>query len=130
MTMPAVPRIVGLFGLVLILAVALIFLPTILNIGGTNPPAASTAPSAGVGVGPSASVAPTVPPAPTPSVYTIKKGETLSKIATAHGITIEELLAANPQIKNPNRISEGQQITIPAPSEAPPEEVGGSAEPS
>jgi len=38
-------------------------------------------------------------------------------------------MAANPQIKNPNRIAEGQQITIPTPSQAP-DEFGGSAEPS
>ena len=71
-----------------------------------------------------------MPPAPTPSVYTIKKGETLSKIAADHGITIEELLAANPTIKDPNKISEGQQIILPVASEAPPDVIEGSAEPS
>jgi LysM repeat protein len=50
-------------------------------------------------------------------------------VAKAHGITIEELLAANPAIKNPNKISEGQQITIPAPSDAPPDTVEGSTTP-
>jgi LysM repeat protein len=128
--MPNVPRIAVMAGLVLVLAVALVFLPTILNVGGTNTPAASGGPSAGVGTGPKASVAPTVPPAPTPAVYTIKKGETLSKIATAHGITMEELLAANPTIKNPDKISEGQQIILPVPSEAPPNEIDGSAAPT
>ena len=39
-------------------------------------------------------------------------------------------MAANPDIKDPNKIVEGQRITIPAPSQAPPEELGGSAEPS
>jgi LysM repeat protein len=71
-----------------------------------------------------------VAPAPTPVLYTIKKGDTLSKVAKAHGITIEELLAANPAIKNPDRISEGQQITIPAPSEAPPDTIEESPAPS
>ena len=126
--MPAVPRLAGLAALIGVLALALFFLPGILNIGGATPPAGSS-PGASSAAGPSVSIAPTVPPAATPSVYTIKKGETLSKIATAHGITIEELLAANPTIKNPNRISEGQQIIIPVPSEAPPEEVGGSTAP-
>jgi LysM repeat protein len=69
-------------------------------------------------------------PAPTPVLYTIKKNDILSKIASAHGVTLEELLAANPQIKNPNKITEGQVITIPAPSGAPPDQVGGSAQPS
>jgi morphogenetic protein associated with SpoVID len=73
---------------------------------------------------------PTEPPAATPLLYTIKKNETLLKIATAHGVTLEELMAANPQIKNPDKIAEGQQITIPTPSEAPPDSFGGSAEPS
>jgi len=127
--LPAVPRTAGLFGLVILLALALLFLPTILNLGGgTGTPGGS----AGSSLAPlaSSSVAPTQPPAPTPIVYTIKHGDTLSKIATAHGITMEELLAANPAIKNPNKISEGQQITIPSPSQAPPDTIEGSAAPS
>jgi hypothetical protein len=115
--LPAVPRTLGLFGLVVVLALALLLLPTILNLGGTGSPGgsagASQAPRA------SSSLAPTEVPAATPIVYTIKKGDTLLKVAKAHGITIEELLAANPAIKNPNKISEGQQITIPTPSGAP-----------
>lgn len=126
--LPAVPRIVGLFGVVLVLALALFFLPAILNLGGGT---GSPGGSAGSSLEPraSSSVAPTQPPAPTPIVYTIKHGDTLSKIATAHGITMEELLAANPAIKNPNKISEGQQITIPSPSEAPPDTIGSSTTP-
>jgi peptidoglycan endopeptidase LytE len=76
------------------------------------------------------SIGPTVPPVPTPEIYTIKKGDTLSKVAKAHGLTIEELLAANPAIKNADRISEGQQITIPLPSEAPPDTIQDSPAPS
>ena len=126
--LPSVPPILGLVALVAVLALALFFLPGILNIGGpAAAPGGSVQPS--TVAGPSVSIAPTEPPAPTPSVYTIKKGETLSKIATAHGITIEELLAANPKITNPNRISEGQQIVIPVPSEEPPDEVGESTAP-
>jgi hypothetical protein len=127
--LPAVPRIVGLFGLVLVLALALFFLPAILNLGGGS---GSPGGSAGSSQAPraSSSVSPTQLPAPTPIVYTIKHGDTLSKIATAHGITMEELLAANPAIKNPNKISEGQQITIPSPSEAPPDTIEGSPGPS
>jgi LysM repeat protein len=79
---------------------------------------------------PSASVEPTVTPAPTPIVYTIKKGDTLSKIATAHGLTLDELMAANPAIKDPNKISEGQQIVIPLPQQEQPGPIGGSAAPS
>jgi hypothetical protein len=126
--MPAIPRTLGLFVLVIVIALALLFLPSLLNLGGgTGSPgssgAASQAPRA------STSLAPTEVPVATPAVYTIKKGDTLLKVAKAHGITIEELLAANPAIKNPNKISEGQQITIPAPSDAPPDTIDNSAAP-
>jgi LysM repeat protein len=115
-------------GAIAIAAIALFFLPALLGLGGGGGSAGASAnPSVVVA---SQSVAPTAVPAPTAAVYTIKKNETLSKIATAHGITLDELLAANPQIKNPNKITEGQQITIPAPSDAPPDQVGGSPEAS
>jgi LysM repeat protein len=52
-------------------------------------------------------------PAPPPQTYTVKPGDWLSKIAPAHGISTAALIAANPQIKNPNLIFPGQQINIP-----------------
>ena len=55
-------------------------------------------------------------PAPSAQVYVIKQKDTLSKVAKRFGITIEELLAANPEIKNPDKISIGQQIIIPPPA--------------
>ena len=126
MALPNLSRLAVMAGAIAIAAIALFFLPAILGIGGADTPTASVRPSAAR----PASVAPTEQLAPTPVLYTIKKGENLSKIATDHGVTIEELLAANPQIKNKDRIAEGQQITIPAPSEEPAEPAGGSAEPS
>jgi len=126
--LPAVPRIVGLSGLVVVLALALFFLPGILNLGGGT---ASPGGSAGASQRPAASgsAAPTEVPAATPIIYTIKQNDTLLKIAKAHGITIEELRAANPTIKDPNKISVGQQITIPTPSAAPPDTIGSSTAP-
>jgi LysM repeat protein len=110
--MPAIPRIAVLALLIVIIALAIFFLPAILGLGGkASPAAASASPS----VAPSVSFEPTPEPVATPILYTIKKNETLSKIAIAHGITLEQLLAANKSIKNPNKISEGQQITIPTP---------------
>ncbi|KAH8426641.1 Chitinase 4 [Aspergillus melleus] len=53
------------------------------------------------------------------SSYTIVSGDTLWKIATDHGITLQALTAANPQITNPDLIYAGQQINIPQ-NEAPP----------
>ena len=45
----------------------------------------------------------------------------MSKIAKRFGLTVEQLLAANAQIKNPNKISIGDEVTIPLPE---PEEDG------
>jgi len=44
--------------------------------------------------------------------HTIQRGETLSEIARDHGVTIQGLAAAN-GIENPDRIREGQKLTIP-----------------
>jgi TP901 family phage tail tape measure protein len=56
------------------------------------------------------------PAPPQPSTYTVKSGDWLSKIAPAHGISTAALIAANPQIKNPNLIFPGQKINIPGKS--------------
>lgn len=45
---------------------------------------------------------------------TLQQGETLGGIARRCAITLESLLAANPQIGNPNRVQAGQMIHIPA----------------
>lgn len=46
--------------------------------------------------------------------YTIARGDTLSKIAEKHQVTISQLLAANPQYKpNPNQIRVGDVLQIP-----------------
>ncbi len=46
-------------------------------------------------------------------MYKVKAGDTLGKIATSYHITLKELLAANPQIKNPDLIHVGELIKIP-----------------
>ena len=43
-------------------------------------------------------------------VYVVKRGDTLSKIAAANNMTLKQLLAKNPQIKDANKISVGQLI--------------------
>ena len=48
----------------------------------------------------------------------IKEKDTLSKVANKFGIGLDELLAANPEIKNPDKISVGQSIIIPLPGGA------------
>ncbi len=44
--------------------------------------------------------------------YTVVRGDTLTKIARKHGVSLSELLLQNPQIKNPNLIFVGQEIMI------------------
>ena len=39
--------------------------------------------------------------------YTVKDGDTLSGIAAKYGVSLDALIAANPQIKNPNLIYAG-----------------------
>jgi hypothetical protein len=45
--------------------------------------------------------------------YTVKPGDTLSKIAKNNGVSIAQLLQANPQISDPNKIRVGDAITLP-----------------
>ena len=56
------------------------------------------------------------------SQYFVKPGDTLSHIAKDHGVSLDSLIAANPQIKNPDLIYPGDEIRIPSPnsSNAPP----------
>jgi len=45
--------------------------------------------------------------------YTIKPGDTLSKIAMRNGVTLAQLLQANPQVTDPNKIKVGDVINVP-----------------
>ncbi|HEX5965283.1 MAG TPA: LysM domain-containing protein [Pyrinomonadaceae bacterium] len=45
--------------------------------------------------------------------YTVKPGDSLSKIAKLNGCSTVQLLEANPQIKNPNKIKVGDVLTLP-----------------
>lgn len=68
----------------------LIYPGQVLRIGHTNAPAA---------------------PVSTPQVYTVQKGDNLTKIAKKYGTTVSELARKN-NIANPNIIYVGQKITI------------------
>ena len=55
-----------------------------------------------------------IPAESSPSdTYTVVSGDTMYKIANRLGITLDELIRANPQISNPNIIQIGQVINIP-----------------
>jgi LysM repeat protein len=48
-----------------------------------------------------------------PAQQTIDQGDTLTSIAAANNVSVEELLKANPMIKDPNVIVAGDTIAIP-----------------
>ena len=122
---------------ILALGVAgVIFLPGMLAGGG---PAATPSPSIGVTAPPPtaegslpASAEPTqaLTPSPTlttapqtatpgpeasPILYRVERGDNLRRIARNFGVTVQDILDANPQINNPNHIEIGQVIAIPQP---------------
>jgi LysM repeat protein/GH24 family phage-related lysozyme (muramidase) len=47
-----------------------------------------------------------------PDVIT-KAGDTLTSIAEANGVPVQDVIDANPQIKNPDMIRPGQKVTLP-----------------
>ncbi|HEX3889626.1 MAG TPA: LysM peptidoglycan-binding domain-containing protein [Verrucomicrobiae bacterium] len=53
------------------------------------------------------------PVEPTESEYVIVKGDTLGKVAKAHGISLKALEAANPNVQ-PTKLKVGDKIMIPA----------------
>jgi len=108
---PAVPRVLlALVGLGFA-AVILFMVPSLFfskgDQGGTGD--ASPSPSAL----PSASVAASPVPAATPLTYTVQPGDNLGKIARKFKVTQQDILKANPKIKDPNKIAVGQVIVIP-----------------
>jgi LysM repeat protein len=115
------PVLVGLV-LLAIAAVGLFFLPTIITaMFGGNPAGASPSPSGSVGAS-AASASPGEPtavPSPTPLTYKVVSGDTLTKIAKKFNVTVAEILAANPTIKNADTIQKDQVIVIPTAGASP-----------
>lgn len=54
-----------------------------------------------------------VGPTPSITVYVVQPGDTLFRIAQRFGTTVQAIVAANPQITDPNKIFPGQKIIIP-----------------
>ena len=126
--LPVLPRVVVLAAALGVAALALFFLPALLGVGGGGGTTATASPSASRPAA-TASSSPTTQPAPTAQVYVIAAGDTLSRVAKKFGLTVEELLAANKDtITNPDKISIGDEIIIPAPPQD--EFTDPSAEPS
>lgn len=55
---------------------------------------------------------PSIPTEPDTITYTVKSGDTLSKIAREYGTTVNNIVALNPSITNPNLIYPGEVFTI------------------
>lgn len=45
--------------------------------------------------------------------HTVKQGDSLWKLSKAWGITLKEIIDANPQLKNPNALMTGEIVNIP-----------------
>jgi LysM repeat protein len=123
--LPGVPRVAVAFAGLVVAALILFLVPPMLlrpgggvDTGGGATPVSSAEPTA--------SLAPTPIPSPTPQVYVIVAGDTLSGVAKTHGLTLEELLAANPSITDPDKIAIGDEIIIPAPVPSELVDLGGA----
>ncbi len=126
--LPALPPIVLGLGAIVILALALFFIPPfLLGLGGGSSSASPTpSPSATAA---SASAAPSSSPAAaTPLLYVVKAGDTMSKIAAQFNVPLDQLISANrATVKDPNKVQIGDQLVIPTPV---PQEIPGATSPS
>lgn len=53
------------------------------------------------------------PPQPMQSGTAVQQGDTLGAIAKRSGVSVDQLMAANPNITDPNKIKAGMQLNIP-----------------
>ncbi len=63
---------------------------------------------------------PPVPDCPGGTIYTVRPGDTMFKIANEFEVSLQILIIANPQVSNPNVLYPGQQLCIPAIVTPPP----------
>lgn len=53
------------------------------------------------------------------NTHRVRRGDTMWQIARDHGVSLQKLIAANPQVRNPNLIYPGQELNIPSQAAAP-----------
>ena len=78
---------------------------------------------AGVGDVQSSGVRPPPPPPPTEGsiTHSVKSGETVGELSARYGVSEQQILAANPQMRHPDDLSVGQEISIPVMDKGAPE---------
>ncbi|CAN5522441.1 hypothetical protein BH20CHL6_BH20CHL6_04430 [soil metagenome] len=85
-------------------------------------------------VSPSPSGSPTPPPTPPAEAqtYIVQPGDTLTTIARQFGLTVEQVLVANPGIENPDQIQAGDELLLVAvpPENLPPPRFGSLRDPT
>jgi len=92
--------------------------PAATQSGDTDPTATTQGGGTGTGT-PATTAEPTEDPAETPTeqigqiTHTVEAGQYLGTIAALYGTTVDAILAANPDISDPNSISVGQVLIIP-----------------
>jgi len=121
MGLPGIPPVGIMVAAVIVAAVALFFLPALLGVGDPDRNGTGSAtPTPATSAVPSGSVEPTATPAPTAQTYIVQSGDTMSRIASRFGVTLDDLIAANREnIPNPDQLDVGDEVIIPAPSSAP-----------
>ena len=116
----SVPPILVAIVAIALAAAVLFALPGLLGFGQPGP-GSSTSPTTPI-VTQIPSVNPTPVPQPTPMVYVVRAGDTLSGIAGRFGIALSDLIAANAEnLPDPDKLQIGDQliIPVPVPSELP-----------
>jgi LysM repeat protein len=78
---------------------------------------------------PGANPSPPSPPPPAGAAYVVRPGDTLYRIAIAHGVTIAALVQAN-NLSNPNLLFVGQVLLLPGAAVPPDPPTGAPTQPT
>lgn len=95
-----------------------IFVGQVLTVPGAATPAPAAPPSPAATPAPQPATPSAAPVVPATTSYTVARGDSLSRIASRHGVTLQAIVDAN-GITDPNRIFVGQVLTVPGGSPAP-----------